>query len=66
MSAKFEIHATNSKTSVLVAEKYTLGAALIMATELMETWDDIFIRERVEGSDVYKVVAKVSAKGLFI
>jgi hypothetical protein len=63
--AKFEVHATNDLTSVLIAEKYTLPGALSLACDLLETWDDVHIREREEGADVFKVVAKLSAKGLF-
>jgi hypothetical protein len=66
MSAKFEIHATNDITSVMIAEKYTLSGALIFATEIMDVWDDVHIREREDGSDTFKVVAKLAAKGMFL
>lgn len=72
MSAdRFHVFATNDVTSVLIATKYTLGGALIFATELLDTWVDVHVREYQEGFEetpegerIFKVVAKLSNKGL--
>lgn len=64
MSAKFEVHATNDETSIKIATKYTLAGALSLADDLMNDWDDIHVREREEGADAFKIVAKLSRHGL--
>ena len=48
MSANYEIHATNYITAIKITSKYTLSAALIFAADLMNDWDDLYIREYQE------------------
>lgn len=64
MSAKFEVMATNDITSVKIATKYTLAGALSLCDDLINDWDDLQIREREEGADVFKIVAKLSRHGM--
>lgn len=71
---RFHIVATNDITATLIAKKYTLAAALILSTELMDTWDDIQVREYPDNVEPlkeetaepsnFKVVAKLSRHGL--
>jgi hypothetical protein len=64
--AKFEVIATDTFTSVHIADKYTLEGALSLACDLLDKWEDVAIREREEGADVFKVVAKLSNRGLIL
>lgn len=64
MSDRYEVHATNDVTAIRIASKYTLAGALNLACDLLDEWDDIHIRHYEEGSDVFKIVAKLSNKGL--
>lgn len=63
---RYEIHASNDITQVLITEKCTLGGALVFATEIAEHWDDIFIRHYKNGSETFNVVARVALKGIVL
>jgi hypothetical protein len=62
---RFEVHATNDVTSVLIAKKYTLAGALNLASELLDTWTDVHVRRYATDEDeTFKVVAKLSNQGM--
>lgn len=65
MADRFEVHATNDITSVLIARKYSMQGALLFANEILECWDDVFVREYDETGE-YKIVGHISSRGLLL